>query len=182
MTRPTNQPTTSLESVIRSLNEETCNVLALSKSNCTYCYDNIPQLNFYTETLDLNDIKIESINFPLSDYINHITKIVLKSNLVRRLEKNTFVSFKNLKELDLSDNAIELIEHFAFNGLIKLEILNLSFNKIRQLNKNILSGLDSLKEIHLYGNQIESIEPFTLNCLKDLESFVSGHNKIDLIE
>lgn len=140
---------------------------------------------------NMDDIELEG--FP------NLLTAILKGNMIRQLDRESFINTKLLENLDLSQNAIVTVEHNTFKKLKHLKVLNLSFNMISKIERDtfkeneILTKLDvsrnfisrfnrivatSLTNLNMTWCQIMTIDPDALTGLPDLIELDLSNNLI----
>lgn len=155
-----------------------------------------------TTELDLWDMRITSLApLRLQRFAGHLTRLVLRKNLIQELDPEIFQPLTKLEHLDLYDNKIKHVGD-ALNNLISLEHLDLSFNVLREIPETLsrltalqivffvqnrishitgLQGLGAtLTSLELGANRIRRIEG--LDALVNLKELWLGKNKITRIE
>ncbi|XP_070489969.1 uncharacterized protein [Chironomus tepperi] len=157
------------------------------------------------ETIELDDVKLESIdvnsllncqnlkklslNYNKIDEISNnlliknsnLTNLMIKFNKLTTLPENVFKSQENLELLYLDNNQISSIPSNIFDPLVKLEVLGLSSNMIQSLNPDWFRHLNHLKQLKLYENQITKISSKCFKFLKKLENLWIFDNKIMIL-
>ncbi|XP_034410670.1 leucine-rich repeat-containing protein 3-like [Cyclopterus lumpus] len=79
-----------------------------------------------------------------SDLPKDTVVLLLSSNQIRNIPKETFAELHRLRELDLSHNAIESVEVGAFHGISEsLQTLDLSNNHLSSLPKDTFGKLSA---------------------------------------
>lgn len=65
-----------------------------------------------------------------------LTTVILKANMIRQLNSDSFINSRVIEVLDLSQNSIVSVSTTTFNKLKHLRILNLSFNMIPKIERD----------------------------------------------
>ncbi|XP_059183756.1 leucine-rich repeat-containing protein 3-like [Centropristis striata] len=95
---------------------------------------------------DRNGVVVQCTSRNLETIPSNLPKdtvvLLLSSNRIRHIPKETFTDLHRLRELDLSHNAIETVEVGAFQGISEsLRTLDLSNNHLSSLPKDTFSKL-----------------------------------------
>jgi Leucine-rich repeat (LRR) protein len=110
------------------------------------------------------------------------TSLILRSNRIDRLPRDTFEEFTTLKALDLSDNKIDNLPDEIFQSgrsiWLPLKSLSLSQNMIATLPQGIFRGLTSLTSLDLSQNRIGTLPEGILTGLAVLSYLRLYSNKI----
>ncbi|XP_053675795.1 uncharacterized protein LOC128726039 [Anopheles nili] len=115
-----------------------------------------PSNNTPVQSASLRKINLAHCNMDaleLHGFPNLVTAIV-RRNMVRQLDRNTFSGTPLLEHLDLSSNSISSIHPEALRALKHLKTLDLSFNAISRLDTKLFSANDLLTHINLSRNSI----------------------------
>lgn len=133
-----------------------------------------------TTELDLWDMRITSLApLRLQRFADHLTRLVLRKNLIKELDPAIFQALSKLEHLDLYDNKIKHVGD-ALSNLTSLEHLDLSFNVLREIPE-ALSRLTALKIAFFVQNRISHITGFQ-GLGATLTSLELGANRIRRIE
>ena len=100
-----------------------------------------------------------------------VGKIILTQSLIKNIDTNTFVRFKNLQYLDLNNNQIRHIFPAAFNGfgnesINSTNVISLTENHIENLRADMWGGIKILNILHLNDNKISSLKQRTFSTLE----------------
>lgn len=133
-----------------------------------------------TTELDLWDMRITSLApLRLQRFADHLTRLVLRKNMIKELDPEIFQALSKLEHLDLYDNKIKHVGD-ALSNLTSLEHLDLSFNVLREIPE-ALSRLTALKIAFFVQNRISHITGFQ-GLGATLTSLELGANRIRRIE
>jgi hypothetical protein len=102
------------------------------------------------------------INIDFSELLN-LENINLFNEGFATVNANTFVNFKNVKNMSLKANNIKNIEPNAFFGLTKLEVLNLSQSNpllFATLESEAFKSLNSLVQLNMSSHNNQWVERF----------------------
>ena len=91
-------------------------------------------------------------------FFSNLSSLFITSNLITRLDINTFNNLDSLINLSLGGNRIETIETGAFNGLTKLKYLDLSCNFLTFITADMFTPLTTLETLSLKSNIIIYID------------------------
>ena len=134
-------------------------------------FDHTPKLvNLNLSENYLSKILPDLFSTPELKYLN------LKSNLIAKLDSNSFVHLKSIRSIDLSYNLIQFIHMQNFHKLTTLYELNLSSNLIAFIQKKSFQDLQSLIRLNLNGNMLKN---FDLDSFKDSVLIILDNNKIE---
>jgi len=144
---------------LEQLSEDAFNGLeSLSYLSLQSCkLDHVPQQAFAKlknlEELNLsnNPINLEKSTFESTPQLK---ELYLSNIGVHIIHENPFVSLKKLVKLDLSQNNIEVLVNHLFLQLRNLEDLNLSENSLTTLSSRMIEPLRRLSSIDLSGNKM----------------------------
>jgi len=103
---------------------------------------------------------IINVNF---DELHSLEFINLFNEGFTSINANTFVEFKNAKNLNLNSNNLKKIEADGFKGLNKLEVLNLSHNNpalFKTLNDESFNGLTALTGLNISNHNNKWVTDF----------------------
>lgn len=90
----------------------------------------------------------------------HLKTLVLSSNNITQIDKDSFRFLSELQLLDLSSNPIGVIEDNSFRDMSSLRTLYLDSTKIKNVYAKTFSGLFNLVELKLSkSSQLEHIHP-----------------------
>ncbi|KAL7015186.1 hypothetical protein ACKWTF_016329 [Chironomus riparius] len=78
-----------------------------------------------------------------------LIKINLNGNKIKKISKEFFSKFENLKSIQLANNKIESIDGNVFDGNNALETINLSENPIRKINGQIFTNNRQLATVFM---------------------------------
>lgn len=106
-------------------------------------------------------------NIEIEGFPNLIT-VVLRGNMIRQLDKQSFFNNKHLENIDLSYNAIRQMNSNSFRGLKHLKQLDLSFNMIPKIEREIFKNNNLLTSINLSRNYIARFSQFVAKSLTHL--------------
>uniref|UniRef100_A0A182NI65 LRRCT domain-containing protein n=1 Tax=Anopheles dirus TaxID=7168 RepID=A0A182NI65_9DIPT len=101
--------------------------------------------------INLSHCNMDSLD--LNGFPNLMTAIV-RGNMVRQLDRDSFSGTPLLEHLDLSSNSINAIHPEAFRALKHLKTLDLSFNMIPRVDGKLFKANDLLTHINLSRNYI----------------------------
>lgn len=130
----------------------------------TKCIDSLNALDF---KIILKKFLGNMDNIEIDGFPNLIT-VVLRGNMIRQLDKQSFISNKYLENIDLSYNAIRQMNSNSFRGLKHLKQLDLSFNMIPKIEKDIFKNNNVLTSLNLSRNYIARFNQFVAKSLTHL--------------
>lgn len=102
--------------------------------------------------------------------------IVIKDQLIPKLDTNCISDFPKLKNLSLVSNGIREIRRGAFKNLPNLKLLNLSHNDIEEVRQGIFNHLP-MEDLYLNNNKISRIGYKAFSHLH-LRNLFLNNNKI----
>lgn len=112
-------------------------------------FQNLIYLNLSENYLE----KIKSFNFIKNFQL--IQNLDLSKNLIKFLDKSSFLNLRNLLYLNLSENSIKIIKHLSFTHLTQMKELIISKNlEMIQLEKRSFHNLINLKTLR-FKSKIE---------------------------
>uniref|UniRef100_A0A182K9M6 LRRCT domain-containing protein n=1 Tax=Anopheles christyi TaxID=43041 RepID=A0A182K9M6_9DIPT len=127
----------------------------------------LPHEDTPVQSTSLRKINLSHCNMDtleLHGFPNLMTAIV-RGNMVRQLDRDTFSGTVLLEHLDLSFNSISSIHPEAFRGLKHLKTLDLSFNMISRLDGKLFKTNDLLTHINLSRNYISRFSRISADSL-----------------
>jgi Leucine-rich repeat (LRR) protein len=142
-------------------------------------------LSMNLKDLSISDCKIKSINKGTFNSMLQLKNLSLSRNEIESIEENSFLTEpfeSNILQLYLSENKLTKIQQGAFNGLFKLEILHLDKNNIDEIEINSFENLNTLKELKIESNKIKIIKNGILLGKTNLEILNLYQNSIGNIE
>jgi insulin-like growth factor-binding protein complex acid labile subunit len=95
-------------------------------------------------------------NIELDGFPNLMTA-VLRGNMVRQLEQDSFVRNKVLENLDIAYNSISTISPYTFREMKHLKHLDLSFNMISRVERDTFKMNEVLTSINLSRNYLSRL-------------------------
>ncbi|KRX78917.1 Leucine-rich repeat-containing protein 15 [Trichinella sp. T6] len=131
------------------------------------------------EVLILKSNIIYRVDASLFDGLADLRVLDLSSNQLSQLGPSSFGgNFSKLKTLNLHHNNISIIKEDAFRYLENLETLNLAYNNLQLVEVNVFNGLKNLRYLSLEGNNIERIALGAFDGLLHLQSLNLGQNAL----
>ena len=124
-------------------------------------FDFLSNLNV---SLDLSYNQLDAIYSQTFTGLSSLTSFYLRSNKVKIIEDNSFLSLTKLKLLDLSLNKLTAVKALTLNGLESLQIISLQSNQISSFDVNALSNLANLRELNLHDNAF-GVTNYIASCL-----------------
>uniref|UniRef100_A0A182MDK7 LRRCT domain-containing protein n=1 Tax=Anopheles culicifacies TaxID=139723 RepID=A0A182MDK7_9DIPT len=127
----------------------------------------LPHENASVQSGTLRKINLSHCNMDSLDlhgFPNLMTAIV-RGNMIRQLDRDTFTDTALLEHLDLSFNSIYSIHPEAFRALKHLKTLDLSFNMISRIDGKLFKANDLLTHINLSRNYISRFSRITADSL-----------------
>jgi Leucine-rich repeat (LRR) protein len=130
----------------------------------------------------------KSINRGTFNSMLQLKNLSLSRNEIESIETDSFLteSFEsNILQLYLSENKLAKIQQRTFNGLFKLEILHLDKNEIEEIDENSFSNEpfeSNILQLYLSHNKLTKIQQRTFNGLFKLELLHLDKNIIEEIE
>ena len=107
-----------------------------------------------------------------------VTRLRLERNMIRHIEKGSFIGLSMLESLDLSHNALRYIPAGIFQPLAKLHTLTIQFNDLGSLEERSMVGLSQLYELDLTGNSFSKIPRESLCNLSNMKKLTLRHNHL----
>jgi hypothetical protein len=122
--------------------------------------------------LKLNNNKLSDISglfsyrfsYTLAAY-PRLTHVYLQSNLLKRIEANTFTTVLSLTHLYLNDNQITSIDGLAFKGLVNLRQVYIYNNPVSNFGGGITTGILTLLQLCGPANT-QCLICFSTTCTK----------------
>ncbi|KRX19266.1 Leucine-rich repeat-containing protein 15, partial [Trichinella nelsoni] len=131
------------------------------------------------EVLILKSNIIYRVDASLFEGLADLRVLDLSSNQLSQLGPSSFGgNFSKLKTLNLHHNNISIIKEDAFRYLENLETLNLAYNNLQLVEVNVFNGLKNLRYLSLEGNNIERIALGAFDGLLHLQSLNLGQNAL----
>ena len=129
-----------------------------------------------TETLDLENRGIVSIDSSAFFKYNDVKKLDLSNNEISSLAKDAFHDLLYIEEISLMNNNLVSLTRGPFIGLINLKRLNFEGNKLITVDRLSFVGLISLIDLCFYNNPASTLFPENLAtlCGKNLNCTVSS--------
>ncbi|XP_052894633.1 uncharacterized protein LOC128301978 [Anopheles moucheti] len=125
-------------------------------------HDDTPVQSGSLRKINLSHCNIDTLD--LHGFPNLMTAIV-RSNMVRQLDRDSFADTGLLEHLDLSYNSISSIHQEAFRALKHLKTLDLSFNMISRIDGKLFQTNDLLTHINLSRNYISRFSRISADSL-----------------
>ncbi|XP_041769269.1 uncharacterized protein LOC121592070 [Anopheles merus] len=127
----------------------------------------LPHEDTPVQSASLRKINLSHCNMDTLDlhgFPNLMTAIV-RGNMVRQLNRDSFSGTLLLEHLDLSFNSISSIHPEAFRTLKHLKTLDLSFNMISRIDGKLFKANDLLTHINLSRNYISRFSRISADAL-----------------
>ncbi|XP_035917019.1 uncharacterized protein LOC118514329 [Anopheles stephensi] len=127
----------------------------------------LPHQDTPVQSATLRKINLSHCNMDTLDlhgFPNLMTAIV-RGNMVRQLDRDSFSGTALLEHLDLSFNSISSIHPEAFRALKHLKTLDLSFNMISRIDGKLFKTNDLLTHINLSRNYISRFSRISADSL-----------------
>lgn len=124
----------------------------------------------YVQSLSLKRIDLSYCNMDnieLEGFPALMTAI-LRGNMIRELNKDSFINTKMIEHLDLSQNSIISVDTSTFKRLKHLKTLNLSFNMIPKIERETFKENELLTKLDLGRNTISRFNRITAPNLTHL--------------
>ncbi|CAH1794413.1 unnamed protein product [Owenia fusiformis] len=135
----------------------------------------------------LEELYLESNNaiVVVSEAFRHLSKLKLlslKYNLIRDIQRHTFIGLTSLEKLYLTGNSMRILpeQAFYYGYLPLLNILDLSNNSISDIGDTSFQYLRNLSKLNLRNNNLASV-PLFENAALDLDDLNLGDNKIEQV-
>lgn len=112
--------------------------------------------------IDLSNCNLDAIElagFPT------LTTAILRGNLIRLIDGQSFANNVELENIDLSYNAIIQLGSGSFRKIKNLKHLDLSFNVIPKIERETFKHNDQLTSINLSRNYMETLHRMTARSL-----------------
>jgi len=93
---------------------------------------------------------------------------ILRGNMVRELNSESFVNSRMIENLDLSQNAIKSVDASSFKKLKHLKSLDLSFNTIPKIERDTFKENELLTRLDLSRNYISRFNRITAQGMTHL--------------
>ncbi|KAF5298211.1 hypothetical protein FQA39_LY02635 [Lamprigera yunnana] len=153
---------------------KTCNLSSITSSTFNFPKNSINRLI-------LSENNIIEVNEKSFAKLPFLKTLILRGNLIDRINIDTFDGIPKLLQLDLSKNVLEYLEEFTFSKLEDLDLLNLNHNLIEAISKDAFYGLQNLKYLYFNGNKITNLEGNVFEKLINLKLLYLEHNRITTI-
>uniref|UniRef100_A0A182QTC0 LRRCT domain-containing protein n=1 Tax=Anopheles farauti TaxID=69004 RepID=A0A182QTC0_9DIPT len=127
----------------------------------------LPNEDTPVQSVSLRKINLSHCNMDsldLNGFPNLVTAIV-RGNMVRQLDRDSFAGTALLEHLDLSSNSIYTIHPEAFRALKHLKTLDLSFNMLSRIDGKLFKTNDLLTHINLSRNYIARFSRISADSL-----------------
>ncbi|XP_061384281.1 chaoptin-like [Danaus plexippus] len=138
--------------------------------------------NVSITTLILSECNISDIDSLFVYNIDNLQKILLQSNLITSLTKESFKRMPLLNSLELSRNRISFIQPGTFLLADMINTLYLNDNDLRALQFGSLDGLKNLRFLNLSSNAIREFNPKLLRGLPHISILYLENNGIVKID
>lgn len=112
--------------------------------------------------IDLSNCNMDAIE--LSGFPK-LTTAVLRGNLIRLIDGQSFANNVELENIDLSYNAIMQLGSGSFRQIKRLKHLDLSFNVIPKIERETFKHNDLLTSINLSRNYMDTLHRLTARSL-----------------
>ena len=162
---------------VRNLSINECKVKSIEKG--------LFNLMFQLNALSLAKNEIQSIekdSFLFQTLETHLFELYLTENKLNKIRSGAFNGLYRLQIIFLDKNQIEEIEKNSFETLNDLRQLNIQSNKIKIIKNEIFFERTNLEILFLYNNNIESIESIPFNTLRALKKLHLFSNKLKTIK
>uniref|UniRef100_A0A668AF77 Uncharacterized protein n=1 Tax=Myripristis murdjan TaxID=586833 RepID=A0A668AF77_9TELE len=128
-------------------------------------------------TLDLTGNQLAHLP---PDVFNHtqLRSLVLKTNLIEKLDAEWFTDNSSLTWVDLSENRLADIPSTLFHKLPHVKNLDLSYNNLQDLQPDALNRLHSLESLNLAGNKLKTLKPTTFSNTPKLSQLFLQENQL----
>ncbi|XP_050721835.1 uncharacterized protein LOC127001346 isoform X4 [Eriocheir sinensis] len=136
-----------------------------------------------TQVLDLshNNLKILPRDaFAYTGLVN-LQKVMLNHCNLIFLEKGSFNSVENVKELDLSNNHLRAIPSAALMNMLMLRELRLAHNNLTTIPAAAFHNTPHIVQLDLSHNKIQTVEVGALKNLSELEILNLAENKLTVL-
>lgn len=165
-------------------------LLAIDLSQCKLSYlqptifSKLPQLTYvnlskntklsltrnvgeYVKSDSLKRIDISNCNMDAIELTGfpQLTTAILRGNLIKLVDSQSFVNNLELENIDLSYNAIMQLGSGSFRKIKQLKHLDLSFNVIPKIERETFKHNDLLTSINLSRNYIDTLHRITARSL-----------------
>ncbi|CDW53925.1 LRR 7 and LRR 8 domain containing protein [Trichuris trichiura] len=115
-------------------------------------------------------------------FASHLRVLILKNNIIYRVDSELFEGLSKLKVLDLSGNQLSQIGASSFGSYFSsLKTLNLNHNNISSIREGAFRHLQELETLSLAFNALTSLEMDSLSGLSNLKHLDLGRNKLEVI-
>lgn len=123
-------------------------------------YMHLPSQILYN-VRELEFLQISSTNFSNSidgmfRHLNNLKRLILWSNHLGNLRKESFVGLLRVVELEISSNDIVSLSSDAFQHLIMIESINFNNNRVVAFPSQLFNGNKILQKIRIIHNDLES--------------------------
>ncbi|KAF5274120.1 hypothetical protein FQR65_LT04518 [Abscondita terminalis] len=135
--------------------------------------------------LDLSNNFIEkliSISIKFEKKANALKYLYIDTNLISRIENDTFLELCNLYVLSLKENKITILYENSFRGLTSLTSLLLNKNKITDIPLGLFGNLRRLESLDLSENRLLSLSTDTFSGLQYLHKLNISHNNLRVLD
>lgn len=130
--------------------------LDLKRNNLTTLGTN---LFIHFENLKKLDLSVNRI-YEIHDFehLDKLDQLLLKRNMIKKLESDIFRPLISVSVIDLSYNEIEVIEADLFHHNNLLKVINFENNHIMIIEPNTFSNLSQLKILKLSSNRMKEFD------------------------
>ena len=97
----------------------------------------------------------QGFEFIRPEFLKNASKLItliIRNNIISKLDANIFVEAPTLEHINLHSNKIETIDRSAFNGLPKLQNIFLNNNKVTNLHPATFKNISKLQVLNLLVN------------------------------
>ncbi|KAJ7988068.1 hypothetical protein DPEC_G00319800 [Dallia pectoralis] len=129
-------------------------------------------------TVALSDNKLDRLP---ANVFGHapLKTLVLKNNLIDRVNADWLSDNSNLTWLDLSGNRLTAVPAALLQKLRCLENLDLSHNRLEKIQPNSLGPLIRLERLNLEGNKLSTLDPSTFSSNVNLTHLFLLANRLE---
>ncbi|XP_019953009.2 leucine-rich alpha-2-glycoprotein-like [Paralichthys olivaceus] len=134
----------------------------------------------HLHTLDLTGNKLAELP---ANVFSHapLRSLVLKDNLIEKVDAEWLPDNSTLTWLDLSGNLIRKVPSVLLQKLPQLESLDLSNNRLEMISANSLDKLTKLERLNLQDNKLETLDASVLESSRNLTYLFLSRNKLNKI-
>ncbi|KAI0216807.1 hypothetical protein LSAT2_031248, partial [Lamellibrachia satsuma] len=155
-------------------------VVNITISRCNTTQVRLADDMYYVVEVDLNGNGFDSLDFMQEWQSNEFEALHFYNNQIKNVRQKDFSTFNHLSSLILESNLITDVESGSFLNNHELRRLDLANNRLLTLRENMFRELGRLKVVRLAGNRINSMDTAAFVSVH-LDSLDLSHNDVTIV-